>query len=270
MAIQIFFDEFSQRNIPDHYNPEHELVDWRHQVEVSPLLIDKEPHFAKPHWLIEAAPETGSLPLSSRRLLNVITALSWDTLTDKTSDVVFGAYASDVRRAIGQANSSGNAQLRNAIDELATTPLVFPRLNKECPLLNDYQLHKGDGIIAWQFTEELREALGAGSAWGWINLAESLKLSSKYAHTLYEFACLYENRTYPFLSGTPDELRFWFGVGDSLQTWQAFNSRALQPAIKWLKEQTRFDVRLDSTESPRTHGVAKVRLTFKANKTKET
>jgi hypothetical protein len=229
----------------------------------NPLTEPDRAKFPKPEWLIKATTSNGSLSLTARRLLNVLLCLSWTALGDSEIDFEFSAYASDVRRAIGQKRSSGNAQLARAVQELIKINFIFQgNSDYEYPLLESGGIKKGDEIIRWVFTWELRDALANANWWGMIDIPESLKLTSKYALSLYELACLYHRRNFPFLTVTPDQLRELLGVSTSLSKWQAFKTRALEPAIAQLNEKTGFKVSMRTECRRRTGAVHKVKLAF--------
>lgn len=261
MIIPIFFNEFGETTMPDDFKPEFEIRLYRPIPFDSAIVSPEKAKFPKPTWLIESGPVEGSFSLSARRLLNLICSLSWDILRDEQSEYFFGAYASDMRRAIGQKTTSDNSQLERAIQQLVKTNIQFPGLgNLECPLLEEAHFEERRQILAWRFSEELREAIAANHWWGIIDMAESLKLTSKYALSLYELASMFYRRKYPVIIATPQQLRLYFGAGGSLHSWQAFKSKALLPAIKQLNENTKFTVSIETEKNRRTGAVSKVKL----------
>lgn len=271
MTINLFFNECGETLRPAGFEPDF-MVSFTRPIPFDNAIISPEKvKFPKPLWLIESGPDKASLSLSAKRLLNLISCISWDLLRDKNADYSFGAYSSDMRRAIGQKTSSGNSQIYSAIKQLVKTPIIFPKLNNlVCPLLQEAHFEDKHTVLAWSFSPELRDVISRDHYWSMIHIEESLKLTSKYALSLYEFACAYYRRKHPVINATPEQLRLYLGAGDALPSWQAFKTKALLPAIKQLNEKTRFNVSMETEMNRRTQAVSKVKLkvTTKAALTK--
>ncbi|MEG3619837.1 replication initiation protein [Magnetovibrio sp. PR-2] len=233
----------------------------------NPIAKPESVKFPKPAWLIEASPVVEGFPLAVRRLQNFILCLSWDWLSNPEADYVFYAYASDVRRSIGNGADCGNQRLRKAFDQLSSVDMVFPSFgNVSVSLLEVGGVSECGEYAFWKFKNELRLPLSDEYKWGMINMAESLKLTSKYALSLYELARLYYRRKLNFRNTTPDELRLLLGVGNSLPTWTALKGRALEPAIKQIQDRTGLNIKFETERRRRTREVNKITLTFSKQK----
>lgn len=265
MTIDIFFDEFGRAWGPEEYRSEHEIIAMRPYTTGNPIVRDKDKPFIipKPKWLIDISFPLHGYILTARRLYNLLLGISWNMLQDANSDFVFAAYASDIRRAIGQNTAKDNSQLIRALQELYAINVAMPHIGGyHAPLLRLFRFEDNGEVVTWVFPPELREYLAGSSPWGTIDFGESLQLSSQYALTLYEHACLRSGLRHPVLNKEPEELRKILGAGEGLQDWQSFKSRALLPAIKQVNNKTKFNVSVTYEKSPRTGAIVKVKLRF--------
>lgn len=261
MYTEIYFGEYA-KHFNDYKYPAG-LDEARPRLTGAPLSPKSPALLPKPNWLINLGAGGEVLSLTARRLLNALLAMSWDYLRDPYEDFAFVAFSSDVRRAIGQKTAKDNAQLEAALLLLTETPVELLQLSGGCSILESYEFSHDRQYIRWRFNYDIREVMSKFSPWGWTDLSESLNLTSKYAHALYEHVCLRANLKRPVLNATLDELRLYLCVGDSLPTWQALKARALEPAIRQINQRTQFTVKVSYERSRRTKAVTKVSMTIK-------
>lgn len=261
MHTEIYFAEYGKALTDYEYIVD--LHDSRPFLQGKPLSAEPSAILPKPNWLIDLGAGGENLTLTARRLLNLLLALSWNYMKDPEEDFFFVAYSSEIRRAIGQKTAKDNAQLEAALFHLVSTCIEFPKLQGGYFILDDYEFSADRQHIWWRFNPELREVLSVFTPWGWTDLSESLKLTSKYALALYEHVSLRANLKRPVFNATPDDLRLHLGAGPSLSTWQAFKSRALEPAIRQINEKTQFTVSVSYERSRRSNAVTKINMTIK-------
>jgi|TARA_R110002012_G_scaffold318430_2_gene536870 hypothetical protein len=106
--------------------------------------------------------------------------------------------------------------------------------------LFEAQVHKNareGGILHFAFPQMLIPIIKDPTRFARLRVHFLLKLSGKYAVTLYEILEAYVNRRDGQCRVTIEELRAWLKVPeDTYQTWKNFRLRVLDPAIKQIND----------------------------------
>lgn len=215
------------------------------------------PLLPKPRVFINATPFEKSLTLSAHRLLNTLLAISMNYLTDHKKTIMFSAYASDIRQAIGQASSKGNSQLDEALNQLRKKRLVYPWLGGTVmPFLTEARLSENGEKVFWRIHPVLCLIIALSEQpYGWVDLREAAGLTSTFALRLYEYACLRINLKFPNKTYSLDELRALFQVEGRRYDWYGLRTRVLEPAMKQINEKTELGVEIKTKNSPRRNAV---------------
>lgn len=113
-------------------------------------------------------------------------------------------------------------------EELGMGTLLFANLTKR---------HRSAGTLHFGFPPNLIPIIKEPMRFARLRVHFLLKLSGKYAVTLYEVLEGYANRRDGRCEVTIDDLRQWLSVPEgSYQTWKNFRLRVLDPAIKQIND----------------------------------
>ena len=217
--------------------------------------VDIEPsptHAHKPAELIQIR-DHEKLSLAARRALTIL----WHN-AHQQGVRPDGEYTIPISRLTAGAHK-GRKGLSEAINSLKNTDVtVFPPNGRKwfTSLISGHDLDSEDrkyGYMTYTFDRKLAQALEASIIWGRINIEDLMRLSSKYAVSLYEHVCLWAN-----LNGkssatfTIDEFRELLGVEKSKYVFFGeLRREALNRASAEINQHTLFHVSIDPIKAGR-------------------
>ncbi len=214
----------------------------------------------KPGELIDIV-EVTPLTLSDRRIYNLLLAHAWDRIDRPVEHVIAKV------RLRGSHNV--NDRVGESIERLMGAIVKVKVVRNGKPAIRRIQLlgvndeHTTlDGMLHYQFPEELREIIKESSVFGRLHKEVIFALSSKYSLALYEMVQKRGNLSHKWFEDfSLDEFRGLMGVKrGKLTRFPDLKRRAIAPALKEVNALSDFGVRLEPIKEGRR--VVKVRLSW--------
>lgn len=187
----------------------------------------------KARSLIEMRDPDGALGYVERKLINALVAWRRDR-PDENAGAWTVAATARLREAIGQAGQDGNRRLRAALTRLTEVPVVLDTESAgraETPLLADYDLPAGAGLLAFRLSDVVLPDVDKPFPFAKLDMRICNALGSKYGLVLYELAALLENRNFPSATLSLADVGARFGSGRRYPGAAALKSQVVDRAI---------------------------------------
>lgn len=242
----------------------------RPRITGDPLDLESDPSLPKPAVVIDVMEGAEPLHLFDRKLYNVLLALSWEGLSDPTFNGPFAAPAAALRRATGQRTATDNVRLRESLDRLRMTTVLFPRLMGDgrigetaTSLLSMRTLPFNGGLVEWNFDPVLRPHLSNPKVWSRISLRACATFRSKYSLVLYELLSLRAGLRGRFWDVDVDELRRLCGSGSKFKDFNSFLKRVIEPAVAEINAKCHFTTEFQPVKARFSNKIEKVSFAMK-------
>jgi len=209
-----------------------------------PDRLHERPTLPKPGALIPATDPSGVLGLCDRKLINVLLAFSWNAVVK--NDGPYSIAAIRLREGMGQVTQHKNAELRQSLSRLRSTPVQITLAGQTAmlPLLADYDLPRGGTQLTWTFPPHVLQAMRMPTPWSKLNLDVCARLRRKASLILYEVLAAYPDRKYQKAIYEPDQLKEVLSLPPgSYRDWTDLWSRAVGPAVRDINAFADFQVR---------------------------
>jgi plasmid replication initiation protein len=122
------------------------------------------------------------------------------------------------------------------------------------------KIHEADGLLEYEFTNEVVDLLIEPALYSYISLRIVYQFESKYGLILYEVLKRYADReaARPYWAVKTSELRDLFGCRGKLKDWRDFRKRALIPAVDEINRLSGFQVEIEEARQGSGRGGGRV------------